>query len=134
MTPDRVQPPAPRLRLAPLLSLPMASLVAAGSLAPAALHGQIEMSPEITVDPDMPRKDGFDAERAYLASRPTFIPLHDPTFQPLKGALRSGEVEGDTPLLVFQVGGETLALVTAQMSYHHVAQGEMAGEPWMVTF
>jgi hypothetical protein len=27
-----------------------------------------------------------------------------------------------------------LALLTQQMSYHHLAQGEMAGEPWMVSF
>jgi hypothetical protein len=27
-----------------------------------------------------------------------------------------------------------LALVTDQMAYHHVAQGEIAGEPWMVSF
>jgi hypothetical protein len=27
-----------------------------------------------------------------------------------------------------------VALVTDQMAYHHVAQGEIAGEPWMVSF
>lgn len=37
-------------------------------------------------------------------------------------------------MLAFEAGGRTLALVSSQMSYHHVAQGEMAGEPWMVTF
>jgi hypothetical protein len=26
-----------------------------------------------------------------------------------------------------------LALLTKQMIYHHVAQGEMSGEPWMVS-
>ena len=30
--------------------------------------------------------------------------------------------------------GKTLVLVSSQMTYHHVAQGEMEGEPWMVTF
>lgn len=112
----------------------MASLLAAAVLFPEMLVAQIEMPPEMPVDPDMPRKEGFDAERAFLGSRPIFTPLKDPSFEPLDGALRRGEVAEDTPLLVFEAGGETLALVTAQMSYHHVAQGEMAGEPWMVTF
>lgn len=126
--------PRPRGRLLSLLVMPLATLVAVGALAPMELSAQIEMPPEMPVDPDMPRKDGFDADRAFLGSRPVFTPLHDPEFEPLQGALRSGAVEDDTPLLVFQAGGETLALVTAQMSYHHVAQGEMVGEPWMVTF
>jgi hypothetical protein len=25
-------------------------------------------------------------------------------------------------------------LISSQMAYHHVAQGDMNGEPWMVTF
>lgn len=123
-----------RNRLQPFLAMPVVALMAVGALAPKSLDAQIEMPPEMPVDPDMPRKEGFDAERAFLGSRPIFTPLHDPDFEPLAGALRSGAVEDDTPLLVFDAGGETLALVTAQMSYHHVAQGEMAGEPWMVTF
>lgn len=136
MTSALSRPGAPprRGRQLTLLAMPVATLLAAGLLAPMELSAQIQMPPEMPVDPDMPRKEGFDAERAYLGSGPTFTPLHDPEFEPLEGALRSGAVEDDTPLLVFEAGGETLALVTAQMSYHHVAQGEMAGEPWMVTF
>ncbi len=90
--------------------------------------------PELTVDPDLPRKEGFDAERAFLGSEPIFTPLRDPDFEPLRSVLRRGDVSNDTPVLVFEAGGQTLALVTSQMSYHHVAQGDMAGEPWMVTF
>ena len=37
-------------------------------------------------------------------------------------------------VVTFDVGGKTLVLVSSQMAYHHVAQGEMEGEPWMVTF
>ena len=36
--------------------------------------------------------------------------------------------------MVMVRGGQHLALSTMQMSYHHVAQGELAGEPWMVSF
>ena len=52
----------------------------------------------------------------------------------LSGARRAGNVQNETPVVVFEAGGETLVLVTSQMSYHHVAQGEMEGKPWMVTF
>ena len=31
-------------------------------------------------------------------------------------------------------GGSTLTFLTMQMSYHHIAQGDLAGEPWMVSF
>ena len=132
----RFQPlePCCRVRRLPLLALPLVWAAAALLTAPVSVHAQIEMPPEMPVDPDMPRKEGFDAERAFLGSEPIFTPLYDPSFEPLDEVLRRGAVEDDTPLLVFDAGGETLALVTAQMSYHHVAQGEMAGEPWMVTF
>lgn len=98
------------------------------------LAAQITTPPEIPVDPDLPRKEGFDAERAFLGSQPIFTPLRDPDFESLRSALRRGDVAEDTPMLVFEAAGTTLSLVTSQMSYHHVAQGEMAGEPWMVTF
>jgi hypothetical protein len=99
-----------------------------------AVDAQIGAPPEIAVDPDLPVKEGFDVERAYLGRAPMFTPIRDPDWIPLRSARRDGAVADDTPVLVFEAGGETLVLVTAQMSYHHVAQGEMAGEPWMVTF
>ena len=91
--------------------------------------GQIQIPPELEVDPSLPVADGFDVERAFLGSRPIFTPLRDPEFISLRQALRNGSVEDDTPLLVFEAGGRMLSMVTGQMSYHHVAQGEMAGEP-----
>jgi len=117
-------------RCGPLAALAVASL----ALLPAPLEGQIEIPPELPVDPDLPRVADFDAERAFLGASPIFTPFRDVDFVSLRGAAGEGEVTDDTPLLVFEAGGETLALVTAQMAYHHVAQGEMAGEPWMVTF
>ncbi len=92
------------------------------------------MPDEMAVGPDLPRKAGFDADRAFLGSQPIFTPLRNPEFEPLRAVLRRGDLAEDTPMLAFEVGGRTLALVSSQMSYHHVAQGDMAGEPWMVTF
>jgi len=84
--------------------------------------------------PNQPMAEGFDPERAIFWAEPNFIPLRDPQWLSLRDAVRSGEVDEDDPVLVFDAGGETLTLISSQMSYHHVAQGEMAGEPWMVTF
>ena len=86
------------------------------------------------VDPTMPVKDGFDTDRAILWARPNFTPLRDPDWQPLDAARRSGDLDDETTLVTFEIQGKTLALVSSQMAYHHVAQGEMEGEPWMVTF
>lgn len=105
-----------------------------GLLVAPALAAQITMPDEMAVDPDLPRKVGFDAERAFLGSEPIFTPLRNPEFEPLRAVLRRGDLAEDTPMLAFEAGGRTLALVSSQMSYHHVAQGDMAGEPWMVTF
>lgn len=115
-------------RTAPLTA---AALFAALCAAP----GAGQASPQrVEIDPELPIKRGFDIERAYIGRAPLFQPLHDPAFTPLREARREGRVGDDSPILVFEAGGRTLSLVTAQMSYHHVAQGEMAGEPWMVTF
>ena len=89
---------------------------------------------QVPPPPDQPAAEGFDPERALFFAQSNFDPLRDPVFGPLRDAERAGAVSDDQPVLVFEAGGETLVLVTSQMSYHHVAQGEMAGEPWMVTF
>ncbi len=126
--PPRAAPPA-ALPFAALSLAAVAFVLGAGDVA-----AQLGPPPEMAVDPNLPVKDGFDVERAYLGRAPMFTPLRDPDWQPLRAARRGGQVADDTPVLAFEAGGRTLVLVTAHMSYHHVAQGEMAGEPWMVTF
>ena len=88
----------------------------------------------VDADPNMPTREGFDTDRAIFWRAPNFVPLRNPVWGPLSDALRSGDVSDDTPVLVFEVAGSTLVLVSGQMAYHHVAQGHMYGEPWMVTF
>ena len=48
--------------------------------------------------------------------------------------LRSLDLPPDDELVVFERGGERRGLLLPQMVYHHVAQGELAGEPYLVTF
>ena len=93
-----------------------------------------QFSDRLEADPNMPVQEGFDTDRAIFWARPNFTPLRDPNWQSLRGARRAGDVSDETPVLTFDVAGKTLVLVSGQMAYHHVAQGEMDGEPWMVTF
>jgi hypothetical protein len=40
----------------------------------------------------------------------------------------------DLELLTINRAGLTQAFVAREMAYHHVAQGELRGEPYMVSF
>jgi len=89
---------------------------------------------EVPAEPGQPVREGFDTDRAIFWVEPNFIPLRNPEWKSLQSVRRARDVSDDTPILVFEAGGRTLSLVSSQMAFHHVAQGEMAGEPWMVTF
>ena len=77
---------------------------------------------------------GFDVNRAMLRDGSRFTPFLVEESQLLREALEQGVVDDDTPILVVERGGKRLALMTREMTFHHVAQGELAGEPWMVSF
>ena len=110
----------------------MALAVAASALV--AWEAEAQRFTQVPPPPGQPAATGFDTDRALFWAEPNFVPLRNPEWVPLRDARRAREVADDTPVLVFEAGGQTLVLVSSQMSYHHVAQGEMAGEPWMVTF
>jgi len=79
---------------------------------------------------------GFDPARAYMPDEPDFTPFYveEADVQPLREALEDGRVDEATAVFVAERGDERIALIMDQMAYHHIAQGEMAGEPWMVSF
>ena len=78
-------------------------------------------------------KTEFDSNRATLRDKNIFPPFQVEATVPLKEALKSGDVHEDMDLMLIERNTRTLALLAQQMVYHHVAQGEMAGEPWMVS-
>jgi len=78
--------------------------------------------------------EDFDPDRAMLSDAPMFDAFYPTEYEPLSDALGDRRVDDDTALLVLKQGGTTLTFLTMQMSYHHIAQGELAGEPWMVSF
>ena len=67
------------------------------------------------------QKEGFE----FTPLRPTSeheIPLAQAGLKP------------DVELVSFERNGERRTLIMTEMHYHHVCQGELAGEPYLVTF
>jgi hypothetical protein len=82
----------------------------------------------------MHRWDDLDTARLWLADSTIFVPFQVTGTVPLKQALDDGTLDPDTKLVILERGGNRLALVLVQIAYHHVAQGDLMGEPWMVSF
>ena len=59
-----------------------------------------------------------------------FLPLRPKHDQPLA----SLHLPGDTELLVLERGGEHRGLIAREMAYHHICQGELEGQPFLVSF
>ncbi|NQU49941.1 MAG: hypothetical protein HQ519_14915 [Planctomycetes bacterium] len=53
---------------------------------------------------------------------------------PSEVLLSATSLADDVAILIFERGGQRRGLLARQMSYHHVAQGDLAGEPYVVTF
>ena len=76
----------------------------------------------------------FDHSRAILRDSSLFEPFYVEETIPLREALSSGTLGKDTPLALLHNEAGPLTLVMSQLMYHHLAQGEMEGEPWLVSF
>lgn len=48
--------------------------------------------------------------------------------------LATANLADNVELLVFERKGLRRALIVKEIAYHHVCQGELAGEPYLVTF
>ncbi len=78
--------------------------------------------------------DEFEAERAMLLDSTVYVRFDVKDTWSLREALDEELLQAQTRLLIMEHPKGRLALVTDQMAYHHTAQGEIAGEPWMVSF
>ena len=72
----------------------------------------------------------FDPSRALLRSPDYFQRFRTEHARQVPAS----RLPAQTPLLVFERGGESRGLLTHQMVYHHVAQGELKGIPYLVSF
>ncbi len=48
--------------------------------------------------------------------------------------LAKARLKADTELILVERGGNYYAFLAREMAHHHVAQGELAGEPYLVSF
>ncbi len=79
-------------------------------------------------------KTDFDISRAWIPDSLVIEPFYVKDTRPLSKALARGEVSENTSILVTEHEAGKLALLTLQLVHHHVAQGEISGQPWMVSF
>ena len=75
----------------------------------------------------------FDPSRL-MAGSGRFETFHVAKTQPLSQALSDGTISDEMPVLVTETATGSLALLTDQLAFHHLAQGTEAGQPWMVSF
>ena len=111
-----------KLRLVNLL-LAVAALI--GFTHPAVLAAQSKGSD---------KKLTFNIARFSSTSPGTFETFYVTETRSLKQALDTGTVKEDTRVLVTETATGKLALLTDQMAYHHIAEGNAGGKDWMVSF
>ena len=73
----------------------------------------------------------FDHQRAIL-QRPDWFRRFN--FVDRGVPLRQCQLSPNEKLLVFQRGDQRRALLRSQMTYHHVAQGSLDDQPFVITF
>jgi hypothetical protein len=76
----------------------------------------------------------FDRNRVVTTGGGLVRPFRVRETRPLSAALKEGTIRDNTPVLVVERGGATIVLLTSQMSYYHVAQGELNGAAWGIFF
>lgn len=78
----------------------------------------------------------IDLRKAILGKKDWFPPLYNLRPVRLADLLARKErfVDPDAQLLVVERPNGSVALLGPQMAYHHIAQGEFEGEPWMASF
>jgi hypothetical protein len=74
----------------------------------------------------------FDAGRAMLKNPDMFqrFTVPDGPGEPLA----SSGLAPETDLIVIERGGEARAFTVRQMAYHHLAQGVLGAEPYVLAF
>jgi hypothetical protein len=75
----------------------------------------------------------IDRSRLLILAKKSFL------FEPFrfpKHSIRLDQtsLEADTELIVVERGRLHRAFLAREMAYHHVVQGELAGEPYLVSF
>ncbi|GGE07412.1 hypothetical protein GCM10011571_05840 [Marinithermofilum abyssi] len=77
----------------------------------------------------------FDAARARLEKKDLFRRFKvKGEGEPLEQVLADGKMKEQDEILVMERGGRRLAFSVAQIDFHHVAEGELDGQPYMIAY
>jgi len=75
----------------------------------------------------------IDRSRSLIPKKAGFLfePFH---FPKLSIPLAKTKLKPETELILVERGGIHRAFLAREMAHHHVAQGDLAGEPYLVSF
>jgi hypothetical protein len=76
----------------------------------------------------------FDLSRAQLWKKDRFQRFVVKGSELLSIAVKEKKIGEDDQILIVERNGERLAFAIFQIAYHHVAQGELTGHPYLVNF
>lgn len=81
-------------------------------------------------------RPAFDRSRAQMLDSTLFQPFDVTTTYPLSELATPDidEVDDSELLLIMMHPAGELAFFTRQLAYHHIAQGDLNGQPWLVSF
>jgi len=63
-----------------------------------------------------------------------YKPLYVEEYTTIEKALKNGNLQNDSELIVFQIGSLILAFSKHLMAFHHIAEGYLSDKPYMLTF
>jgi hypothetical protein len=76
----------------------------------------------------------FNISKARLNKHDTFQRFRVKDSFQISELLEHNKIQQDDEILILERNGRKLAFSVNQMAYHHVAQGELAGQPYLVNF
>lgn len=76
----------------------------------------------------------FDESKAVLKEKSFFKPFNVRKFAEARDILEEEKIDLNEGILIFKFKDKYYGLKTIQMYYHHIAQGEIENEPFMVSF
>jgi len=122
-------PPIAQYAVADSPTEPSATSIAA---APTAQPQSADSSADTAVAPgEIQLEVEFDPEGLAIGPGSGFIALNDPAVVP---GVQASWLAADEQVLGVVVGDEARAYPISQMAYHHIANDQIDGEPYLVTY
>lgn len=77
----------------------------------------------------------FDRKRAFLTKKEMFPRFRvQGKHEALEPLVQNGRIQADDDLLIVERAGYRLGFLTKHLEYHHVAEGELGGQPYVIGY